>query len=70
MATRRTVAYSSGAGYPNANSAAPTMFTAACIAIAYRDRTPVARSLQEHYGMSRSSAYRWVAAFKAARGAL
>lgn len=38
------------------------------VADAFRDRTPTHLELQERYGMSRATAYRWLNAMRAARG--
>lgn len=43
-------------------------FTAVRIALAYPERTPTPTQLQDRFGMSRATAYRWVRAFKAAKG--
>lgn len=41
---------------------------AIAIADQYQNRIPSVSELRERFGMSRATAYRWVAAFKIARG--
>lgn len=45
-------------------------YTAVRIALSYPSRIPTPAQLQDQFGMSRATAYRWVRAFKAAKGAL
>ena len=42
--------------------------TACRIATAFPDRLPKPRELRERFGMSRATAYRWIAAMRDARG--
>lgn len=44
------------------------MHIAMRIALAYAGRNPTAAELQDRFGMSRATAYRWLAAMKEARG--
>jgi len=44
------------------------MLVAAQIATVYSHRLPTAQELQDRFGMSRATAYRWVGAFEQARG--
>lgn len=37
------------------------------IADAYRDRLPTVQQLQDRFGMSRATAYRWLASLRGAR---
>lgn len=53
---------------PPSNSACVKIFTAVRIADTFRDRIPTQRELMAQYGMDRSTAWRWVSAFKYARG--
>ena len=50
------------------NSANITTLTAVRIAMRYVTRNPTVKELREGFGMSRATAYRWIAAFKVARG--
>ena len=43
-------------------------FVACRIALKYQHKLPTAKDLMDDLGMSRANAYRWAAAFKAARG--
>lgn len=38
------------------------------IALSFVHRTPTPQELQSKYGMSRATAYRWIAAMRAAKG--
>lgn len=60
--------YTDSAGRPPTTTASGLIFTAAQIAIRYASRVPSAAELQSVHGMSRATAYRWVAAFRLARG--
>jgi hypothetical protein len=53
---------------PTPYSASIKILTAVRIADAFRDRVPARDELMAQFGMSRSTAWRWVTAFKAARG--
>ncbi|MCH6484268.1 hypothetical protein MMG85_11935 [Pseudoxanthomonas sp. LH2527] len=54
---------------PSANrSAHRTAQMAFRIAAAFPHATPSVAQLRDHFGMSRATAYRWIAAMKAARG--
>ena len=59
--------YLQQAGNPSPNTAHSGILTAAKIAVMFRT-TPTVSQLIEGLGMSRATAYRWVAAFKIARG--
>jgi hypothetical protein len=52
----------------NPNSANIRILTACRIARRYRDRIPAAKQLMNDFGMSRATAYRWIAALQQARG--
>lgn len=43
--------------------------TALRIALAFTNSTPTVPALRERFGMSRATAYRWVASYKIAKGA-
>lgn len=43
-------------------------FTAIQIAMKYLHKSPTVAGLMADHGMSRATAYRWLAAFKAAKG--
>ena len=53
---------------PPPNSTAVGVLQALRIALRYQHRTPTVPELIEAYGMSRATAYRWIAAFKQAKG--
>lgn len=44
------------------------MLVATRIALEYARKVPTVAQLRERFGMSRATAYRWIAAFKAAKG--
>lgn len=46
------------------------IFTAVRLALSFAHRPPTVVQLQQQFGMSRATAYRWVRAFKVARGEL
>lgn len=50
------------------SSASVALFSAIQLAIRFVHRTPTVRDLREDFGMSRATAYRWLAAIKAAKG--
>lgn len=63
----------SGAHYTVSANPPPSSVSALAIqamrlALRYQHRTPTVAELRETYGMSRATAYRWIAAFKAAKG--
>jgi len=64
----RAPAYTMAPGVPGHESSSTRIFVAVKVADRFKDRTPTARELIDLWGMSRATAYRWVAAFKAARG--
>lgn len=45
-----------------------TIYTAAAIAPKYATRLPTVEELRSSFGLSRATAYRWLAALKYARG--
>jgi DNA-binding IclR family transcriptional regulator len=45
-----------------------TVLVAARIATEYANRLPTVSELRSRFGMSRATAYRWLAAFRQARG--
>lgn len=49
-------------------SAQRTAHMAFRIAAAFPHGTPSVAQLRDHFGMSRATAYRWIAAIKSARG--
>jgi DNA-binding FadR family transcriptional regulator len=53
---------------PSPYSASIKIITAVRIADAFPDRLPTRDELMNAFGMSRSTAWRWASAFKAARG--
>ncbi len=60
--------YHSEAGTPPPGVTAIGILTAMRIAMRYRDRIPTHKQLMADYGMSRATAYRWLAALRLARG--
>lgn len=65
---RRSPCYRDAMPNPAADTANQLIFTAQCIALKYSRRTPSVADLQAGYGMSKATAYRWIAALKAAKG--
>lgn len=63
----RTEHHTMQAGRPY--GANQTIYTASAIAAKYSDRLPTVEELRNSFGMSRATAYRWLAALKWARGA-
>lgn len=53
---------------PSSNVENLQLQTACRIAIRYSHRLPKAAELQQEFGMHRATAYRWIAALKAAQG--
>ena len=53
---------------PTANMARVCMVTCMRLALKYTHRTPSPAELMEAFGMSRASAYRYVAAIREAKG--
>lgn len=53
---------------PPYNSVSGSVFIACRIALKYANRIPTPQELMDELGMHRSTAYRWVRAFKDARG--
>lgn len=60
--------YTLSAHTPPSGQASGQVYTACLIALKYAHRIPTVSDLRETYGMSRATAYRWIAAIKAARG--
>ena len=60
--------YTQRAGTPPTTTVGRNIYGAACIATKYAHRLPTVDELRSDYGMSRATAFRWVAAFKHARG--
>lgn len=60
--------YTMRPGTPPPSTAPASLYSAACIATHYANRLPTVHELKAEFGMSRATAYRWVAAFKCARG--
>ena len=63
----RRVQYTVDAAPPY-NSASGSVFVACRIAMKYAHRIPTPQELMAELGMTRATAYRWVRAFKDARG--
>jgi hypothetical protein len=55
-------------GTPPTSTVHRGIYGAACIATRYASRVPTVDELCAEYEMSRATAYRWIAAFKHARG--
>ena len=53
---------------PPKDCANGSLFIAVKIARRFREKEPTVPSLMDVFGMSRATAYRWVAAWKAANG--
>lgn len=53
---------------PPPSMSSVTVFVAVRVADAFPDRVPTKAELIERFGMSKATAFRWIAAFKAARG--
>lgn len=53
---------------PPPSCVAGSVFTAMKIALKYTHTMPTVQQLRADHGMSRATAYRWLAAFKAAKG--
>lgn len=54
--------------HENVYSTCTGILAAVRIAEAYKSRLPTVAELRDRFGMSRATAYRWVRAFKVARG--
>lgn len=55
---------------PPPTSAHGSALTAMRIALAFAHSAPTVPALRERFGMSRATAYRWVASYKIAKGAV
>lgn len=53
---------------PPTSVANQRIFTALTIALRFAKRTPTLAELRDSYGMSKSTAYRWIGAIEAAKG--
>ena len=53
---------------PPPDTARSLVLVACRTALKYQHRTPTPQEMMQDTGMSRANAYRWVAAFKVARG--
>lgn len=60
--------YRRTAGIPDQQFATVKIFVAVRLADKYHSRIPSPDELQNEFDMDRATAYRWVNAFKAARG--
>lgn len=60
--------YTIGARSMPTGYASATVEIAMRVALAYVHRTPSVEELRERFGMSRPTAYRWIAAIRAAKG--
>lgn len=58
--------YKAAPGMPSPSYCQPNIFMAVRIARVYRDRVPSPKQLMADYGMSRATAYRWIAALRGA----
>lgn len=54
---------------PPPTSAHGSALTAMRIALAFTNQPPTVPALRERFGMSRATAYRWIASYKIAKGA-